>query len=320
MKGVKCSWVDMKAIRQALAAGERGDQKRLERMRCVHQSTISAWKAVCDLLEAIDGKHGISHVSTFQPSHALEITRAFRRRHGKADKWDESTKDEIADWVDRCEGEQLTVEQLRTLLRDETLRATAESPPAGGCNVLHLETLKDKDYRFGTIYADPPWKYDNQATRAAASNHYDTMTVEDIAALPVGDLSAKEAHLHLWTTNAFLEQSFSIIRAWGFTFKGTFIWKKPEMGLGNYWRNNHEIMMTAVRGSLPFADHSLLSCAEYPRGEHSSKPEQVRLGIMKASPGPYLELFARMSYPGWTVWGNQIEPADIFKTPTLEAV
>jgi N6-adenosine-specific RNA methylase IME4 len=58
--------------------------------------------------------------------------------------------------------------------------------------------------RFGTIYADPPWLYANQATRAATSNHYRSMTVDELCALPVGELAADDAHLHLWTTNGFL--------------------------------------------------------------------------------------------------------------------
>lgn len=310
----------MFAIRQALSGGEHGDQARLERMRCVDHSTVSRWKAVIDVLEAVDGKRALTHVSTFQPTHAVEIARAYRRSHGKAEEWDNDVQDEIIDWIERCESEELTVEQLRSLLRDCRQKRDGNFPPDGGCNVEHLEELQQRGFRYGTIYADPPWKYDNQATRAATSNHYDTLTVDEIVALPVTELAAEQAHLHLWTTNAFLRQSFDIIEAWGFTFKGTFVWKKSEMGLGNYWRNNHEIMLTAVRGSLPFFDHSLLSCEEYPRSEHSSKPEQVRLNIMKASPAPYLELFARIAYPGWTVWGNQIEPDDLFRTPKLEAV
>lgn len=320
MKGVKCSWVDMNKIREALSSVEHGDGSRLAHMRCVENSTVSTWKTVIGLLSSIDGKIQLTKYSHFQPTHGYEIARSFKKRSGKSVNWDEDTKNEVVDWIERCEAEELTVAQLRDLLRDSSQQAEGSRPPDGGCNVEDLRTLSQRGFRYGTIYADPPWKYDNQATRASTSNHYGTMTVEEIAALPVKDLAADEAHLHLWTTNAFLFDCPKIMEAWGFTFKSMFVWKKPQMGLGNYWRINHEIMLTGVRGSLPFRDHSLLSCEEFERGEHSSKPEQVRLNIMKASPGPYLELFARIAYPGWSVWGNQVDKADLFRTPNLEAV
>jgi N6-adenosine-specific RNA methylase IME4 len=80
------------------------------------------------------------------------------------------------------------------------------------------------------------------------------------------------------------------------------------MGIGNYWRNSHEIMLTAVRGDAKrFNDHSMMSWIQFDRAEHSSKPAPVRSLLTRASPGPYLELFARTEVPGWTVWGNQIE-------------
>jgi hypothetical protein len=123
MKGVHCSWVDMLKIRDALSAGNRGDQAALEHMRCVDQTTVSDWKAICDVLTAIDGKHGISHVSSFQPSHAKEIARAFRKREKDPARWTPEMKDEAADWVERCEAEELTVQALRAAL------AKAYRPP-----------------------------------------------------------------------------------------------------------------------------------------------------------------------------------------------
>jgi hypothetical protein len=90
----------MQKIREALAAGERGDQARLEHMRCVDKGTVSAWKAAADFLDALDGKVGISQLSSFQPSHATEVVRAFKKTAGKPEVWTDETKDAIADWVD----------------------------------------------------------------------------------------------------------------------------------------------------------------------------------------------------------------------------
>lgn len=302
MKGVHCSWVDMHKIRQALAAGERGDQARLEHMRCVEAATVSRWKAACEGMDAIEGKVEISQLSNTQPSHVEEIARAARRKHGKAETWTEEAKEEIADWVDRCESREWTVKELRA----ELLKESAEPNDEPGCTSSDLNSLATDGKRFGTIYADPPWKYGNQATRAATDNHYPTMTAEEIAALPVGDLAADNCQLHLWTTNNFLQEALDIIGAWGFTYKSMFVWCKPQMGIGNYWRVSHETLLLGTRGSSTFRDKGLKSWAVIKRGKHSAKPEQVRRMIEKASPGPYLELFGREECPGWTVWGNEV--------------
>ena len=112
-----------------------------------------------------------------------------------------------------------------------------------------VESLDElREGAFGTIYADPPWPYSNQATRASTDNHYETMSVEQIAALPVARFTAADAHLHIWTTSSFLPATFDVIRAWGFEYKSSFCWVKPHIGMGNYWRISHEVLLTAIRG------------------------------------------------------------------------
>lgn len=174
-----------------------------------------------------------------------------------------------------------------------------------------LRTTNDFDElprgHFGCVYADPPWQYGNQSTRAATDNHYGTMTIEDLCEMPVEELVADDAHLHLWTTNAFIQEAFQVIEAWGFEYRSMFIWVKPQMGIGNYWRVSHEIMLLGIRGNAKrFNDRSLKSWVEASRTKHSAKPDCVRGMIEKASYGPYLELFGRKEVPGWTVFGNQI--------------
>jgi N6-adenosine-specific RNA methylase IME4 len=174
------------------------------------------------------------------------------------------------------------------------------------CTVQDLTQLIRARRTFSTIYADPPWQYGNQATRAATDNHYDTMTVADIAALPIAQLAAPAAHVHLWTTNAFLFDAKHILEAWGFAYKSVLVWVKPHMGIGNYWRVAHEFLVLGVRGHLPFLDHARKSWVEADREQHSTKPQIFRSLIERVSPAPRLELFGRRSAPGWTVWGNAI--------------
>lgn len=173
--------------------------------------------------------------------------------------------------------------------------------------IFDLQNLVDKNEKFSTIYADPPWKYSNQATRSSTDGEYDTLTVEEIAALPIKKIIADKAHLHLWTTNAFLFECPRIMEAWGFEYKSCFVWVKPRMGIGNYWRVSHEFLLLGVRGSLRFRNKSQVSWLEIKSKGHSQKPEKIAQIIEKVSPGPYLELFARRTRENWTVWGNEID-------------
>jgi N6-adenosine-specific RNA methylase IME4 len=168
-----------------------------------------------------------------------------------------------------------------------------------------LAALVSAGCKFGTIYADPPWRYEKTVGRAACSKHYDTMSIPELCAMPVRELATNDAHLHLWVTNAFLFESHKLLDAWGFNFEGTLLWAKPTMGCGNYFRNAHELMLVATRNGSPIElETGHVHCR---RGRHSAKPEQVRRIIERASPGPRLELFGRREAPGWTVFGNQIE-------------
>ena len=168
------------------------------------------------------------------------------------------------------------------------------------------DLAKFKTSKYGCIYVDPPWRYSNQGTRGATDNHYETMSVDELCKMPVGDLAADRCHLHLWVTNGFLFEAPKIFEAWGFEFKSSFVWVKPQMGMGNYWRNSHEILLLGVRGGLTAGNRGLMSWVKANRREHSQKPDCVRDFVTKLSPGPYLELFGRQQVAGWDVFGNQI--------------
>lgn len=204
-------------------------------------------------------------------------------------------------------GKEATSAGLYKLANHHAPKNGAKQPTIEGI-CTDLSELISAGQKFGTIYADPPWNYDNQSTRAAASNHYGSMTVAELCALPICKLSAAKCHLHLWVTNAFLFSAPEIFKAWGFEFKSSFVWAKPQIGIGNYWRNSHELMLLAIKGGQTAISKSERSWIECGRGMHSSKPEQVRRSIEKLSPGPYLELFGRAPKTGWTVFGNQIVP------------
>ena len=167
---------------------------------------------------------------------------------------------------------------------------------------------------YGTIYADPPWKYGNLSTRNSTEKvGYDgDLSITEICNLrvsgvPVAEIGTADSHLHLWTTNAFLFDARSVMEAWGYEYRSCFVWVKPQLGMGNYWRVSHEFLLFGKRGDAKFRSHSEKSWRELSRRGHSAKPEEVAELVERVSPGPYLELFARRDRPRWHVWGNQVE-------------
>lgn len=209
--------------------------------------------------------------------------------------------------LDIAHSQALSTRQLRVAVHRARARGATRFDDT--CTVHDLQQLANSGRRFSTIYADPPWPYNNQTTGLATGNHYDTMTIDELCALPVGDLTNPDSYLHLWVTSGFLVgPPERIFAAWGFEYSGSsLVWVKRQMGVGNYWRLSHEFLLTAIRGKPPrFRDNSLRSWLEVDRTSPSTKPDEVRALIERATPGPYLELFARSEVTNWTTWGNEI--------------
>lgn len=162
---------------------------------------------------------------------------------------------------------------------------------------------------YGAIVIDPPWRYSNSATRGAAEDHYPTMTLAELERLPqlcppLRD--STDAHLYLWTTVGMLREAFALLDAWGYAYKTNLVWVKPQIGMGNYFRVSHEHVLFGVRGNAGRTqDRTLRSWFEAPRERHSRKPLSFYDIVEKASPGPYLDIFARDRRFGWDTWGNE---------------
>lgn len=212
----------------------------------------------------------------------------------------------------KASGKELTSAAVYKKAKQQAAQSHTPQPsdepkePASAEVVTDLSQLSGR--KFKTIYADPPWQYGNQGTRASTDNHYGTMPLADICAMPIADLADDDAHLHLWTTNAFLFDAKQVMEAWGFEYRSCFVWVKPQMGIGNYWRVSHEFMLLGIRGNAKsFRDRGQMSWREIDRTKHSAKPREIRVAIEKVSWGPYLELFGRSPVDGWTVYGNQVD-------------
>ncbi len=165
--------------------------------------------------------------------------------------------------------------------------------------------------RYPVIYADPPWRYKNPPmgdTNRSIENHYPTMTLEDICALPVTDLATDDAILYLWATAPKLAECMTVIEAWGFEYRTCMVWDKLKMGMGYYARNQHELLLICRRGQIPppKTGEQPASVIRVKRGKHSAKPAEFYEIIEKAYPElSKIELFNRSPRDGWAVWGNQ---------------
>ncbi len=176
---------------------------------------------------------------------------------------------------------------------------------------------------YETVLADPPWRFENRTGKMAPEHRrlarYDTMTLTDIAALPVAQVATEGAHLYLWVPNALLAEGLEVMRAWGFTYKTNLVWYKTRKdggpdgrGVGFYFRNVTELVLFGVRGfrrTLAPGRRQVNLFAERKR-EHSRKPEHLYEIIEACSPGPYLELFARHPREGWHQWGDELQAGE----------
>lgn len=186
--------------------------------------------------------------------------------------------------------------------------------------------LEQRKYRV--IYADPPWRFRvrkfSEHTRAP---RYHTMRVEELLALPVGDLAARDCWLFLWTSSPHFEIAFQVAKAWGFRYSSRgFVWLKLlksnrggwlydlrrdlHIGSGYTTRKNAEDCLLFRRGTPKrIPGETVHETIVAPLRGHSRKPDEARERIERFAPGPYCELFSRDhpdDWPGWAMWGNEV--------------
>ncbi len=195
--------------------------------------------------------------------------------------------------------------------------------------------------KFKVILADPAWPYEvwsrDTGQGRSAEAHYPTMSLEDIAALPVGDLADSGCVLFLWVTWPVLYQAQTVIEAWGFEYKTlAFDWVKAtkagqvHIGMGYWTRANSEPCLLCTRGKPRRKDAGVSQVIWEnlepetiiaPVGRHSQKPEEQYSRIESLVAGSYLELFARRTRAGWVSLGNEIDGCDLRESiPALARV
>jgi N6-adenosine-specific RNA methylase IME4 len=177
--------------------------------------------------------------------------------------------------------------------------------------------------RYRTIVADPPWEYSEFAIRGPRLKSggprtgirqrrplpYPSLSIREIAALPVSALAESDCRVFLWTTNRYLPDSFSILGAWGFRYTQTLVWHKPHVNLpASIAPNSAEFIVVGVKGKpvrLTAWASGVITDGLGGRTRHSTKPDVFLDLIEQSSPGPYVELFARSQRLGWDTWGDE---------------
>ena len=174
---------------------------------------------------------------------------------------------------------------------------------------------------YATLLTDNPWLFKTWSPKGLGRSgeaHYQTLSYTELAALPVGELAADDAVLFMWILQTQIPEAVRLFEAWGFKLKSVaFAWFKGDgqqlfpddppmqMGLGKWTRAEFEQCWLGTRGNPKRLNADVRQVLVEKRREHSRKPDGIHQRIERLVAGPYLELFARQSRPGWTTWGNE---------------
>lgn len=159
--------------------------------------------------------------------------------------------------------------------------------------------IYNNEKKYDIIYADPPWRYQDKTCEGACAKHYNTMSVDEICALPVANLAAKDCTLFMWATYPQMQEALKVISAWGFKYKTiAFQWVKLNrnvklnnftiatvqdilhkacfFGLGRWTRGNTECCLLATKGKPHRENNAVSQLIFAPLTKHSSKPSEAR--------------------------------------------
>lgn len=224
---------------------------------------------------------GMGHTSLDKAEAVVKAAEADPGRYGP-----------LAEEMDRTRRVHGAYKRLRRAQQAEALAGSPPPLPTGP---------------FPVLVADPPWAYykrpEDPSHRGALP--YPEMSLDEIRALPVGELASADAVLWLWTTNAHMPDAFTVLDAWGFTHKTILTWVKDRMGLGDWLRGQTEHCLLAVRGRPVTLLTNQTTVIHGPVREHSRKPESFYDLVEALCPGSKVELFARAPREGWAAHGDQ---------------
>lgn len=204
-------------------------------------------------------------------------------------------------------GEAKNHKEATLKIKREEVMEKIEGLPKGTSDSIDIHNTQN---RYRVIYADPPWSYGNSMPEyfTEQKDHYTLMSIEEICKLPIKEIAENNSVLFLWVTSPILEESFEVIKAWGFKYKSSFVWDKIKHNMGHYNSVRHEMLLIATKGScMPDIQKLFDSVQSIERKTHSEKPEEFREIIDTIYPvGERIELFSRKKVEGWDAYGNEI--------------
>ncbi|HON98596.1 MAG TPA: MT-A70 family methyltransferase [Bacteroidales bacterium] len=247
---------------------------KLEEITGLDRKTLKGYKGISESIESSLRRDDLSF------SHHKEVASLPKEKQEK--------------FLQLASEKDLSVRELREEIRRDGIKESHPDLPIG---------------KFRIIYADPPWKYSNSMPEyfSEQANHYQLMSIDEIAAMDIKSLAEDNAVLFLWVTSPILRESFKVIDAWGFEYKSSFVWDKIKHNMGHYNSVRHEFLLICTRGSCTPDNIKLFdSVQSIERTEHSEKPEFFREIIDTLyTHGRKIELFARKKVEGWEVFGNE---------------
>ena len=267
-------------------------------------------------------KEGLSIVDKPLPKHNTrqEVAKALNWSTGKVAMADIVFKKATPELEEKILSNEVTINQAYQEIKKEEkkeLQIEKKKEYEQRIETISVNEFKvdifDTKEKYRVIYADPPWQYDLEQTSpnlGGAIKHYNSMSIEDLCALPINDIADKDAVLFLWITSPKLNLFLQLMEAWGFEYKTSFVWDKVKHNMGHYNSVRHEFLLIGGRGkSTPDLKRLYDSVITIERSEkHSEKPVEF-LNIIDDlyQYGSRIELFARQAKKeNWYFWGNEV--------------
>lgn len=274
------------AIGDWLVDGKRhygdGLYERAAEILELEQSTLRAYKSQSEIIPIAVRNSNLTH------AHHKEVASLKKIYRPEAGKWkvsDEPNTDKIQEFLKRAEEEKLSVRELRYIVSQFKANQQRE-----------IE-LANEPEKYRIVLADPPWSYSNTMPEyfIEQGDHYSLMTIDEICALPIKKITTENSVLFLWVTSPIFEESFQVVKSWGFEYKSSFVWDKIKHNMGHYNSLRHELLLVCTRGSCrPDTNKLYDSFVSIERTEHSEKPKYFRELIDTLYPtGRRIEIFAR---------------------------
>lgn len=274
------------AIGDWLVDGKRhygdGLYEKAEGIVNIDKSSLRTLKSIAERYELLLRNNNLTW------NHHKEVASLKKTYRPETGKWkvsDEPDTDKIQEFLKRAEEEKLSVRELRDIVSQFKANQQRE-----------IE-LANEPEKYRIVLADPPWSYSNTMPEyfIEQGDHYSLMTIDEICAFPIKKITTENSVLFLWVTSPILEESFQVVKSWGFEYKSSFVWDKIKHNIGHYNSLRHELLLVCTKGSCrPDTNKLYDSVVSIERTEHSEKPKYFRELIDALYPtGRRIEIFAR---------------------------